>query len=120
MGILPMPNGSFAKLGTPISKRKATTSRVNFSVEIKEATRDFRAGLDAALFSAIYFGAFGIERVSTSEIDIHVHIPHSRDFSTVLVLPRQWYAQQPCGKAQLDEGCGRYWNRARDRRKSHR
>jgi glycogen debranching enzyme len=42
---------------------------------------------DAELFSTIYFGAFGLERTSASNIDVHVHIPPSRDFSTELVLP---------------------------------
>jgi familyl 116 glycosyl hydrolase-like protein len=42
---------------------------------------------DAALFSTIYFGAYGIERVSDSEIDIRVRIPRERDFSTRLILP---------------------------------
>jgi len=44
-------------------------------------------GWDADCFSAIYFGAFGIERVSDSKIDIRVRAPRTRDFSTLLVLP---------------------------------
>jgi len=42
---------------------------------------------NADLFSTIYFGAFGIERVSDSEIDIRVRTPGTRDFSTRLILP---------------------------------
>jgi hypothetical protein len=44
-------------------------------------------GWDAALFSAVYFGAFGISRPSVGQIDIRVHIPPGRDFSTRLMLP---------------------------------
>lgn len=44
-------------------------------------------GWDAALFSAVYFGAFGIVRPSIGRIDIRVHIPPGRDFSTQLMLP---------------------------------
>jgi glycogen debranching enzyme len=44
-------------------------------------------GWDAALFSAIYFGAFGLERSSISRIDIRPHLPPTRDYSTRLVLP---------------------------------
>lgn len=43
-------------------------------------------GWDADLFSAIYFGALGLDRASPSRISIHVHIP-KRDFSTVILLP---------------------------------
>jgi hypothetical protein len=43
-------------------------------------------GWDAALFSTIYFGAFGIDRPSRSKIDIRVQIPKPRDFSTQIVL----------------------------------
>lgn len=42
---------------------------------------------DAAMFPAIYFGAFGLERTSRSQFDIHVHVPPPRDFSTRIVLP---------------------------------
>ncbi len=49
--------------------------------------RGFRVqAWDAALFSAIYFGAFGIDRISKSEIDLHLRIPRSRDFATSLIL----------------------------------
>jgi glycogen debranching enzyme len=52
------------------------------------ANRGFSVqGWDAALFSAICFGAFGLERSSTSRIDIRPNVPLSRDFSTRLVLP---------------------------------
>ena len=44
-------------------------------------------GWDGDYFMAIYFGAFGVERISRSEIAIHVHIPAGRDFSTHLTLP---------------------------------
>jgi hypothetical protein len=44
-------------------------------------------GWDADMFSAIYFGAFGVNRTSRSKIRIKVHIPPQRDFSTQLVLP---------------------------------
>lgn len=44
-------------------------------------------GWDAALFSAVYFGAFGISRTSAAQIEIRVHIPPGRDFSTRLMLP---------------------------------
>lgn len=44
-------------------------------------------GWDAALFSAVYFGAFGISRPSEWKIDIRVNIPSGRDFSTRLMLP---------------------------------
>ncbi len=43
-------------------------------------------GWDGDYFMALYFGAFGVERTSRSEIAIHVHIPAGRDFSTRLVL----------------------------------
>src|SRR6185312_5767955 len=42
---------------------------------------------DADLFSAIYFGAFGIQRVSAAQIDIRVRTPRTRDFATRLLLP---------------------------------
>jgi hypothetical protein len=42
---------------------------------------------DSALFATIYFGAFGLERTSPSNFEIHVHIPPPRDFSTQLLLP---------------------------------
>jgi hypothetical protein len=42
---------------------------------------------DAALFSTIYFGAFGLERISDSEIHIRVRTPKARDFATRLLLP---------------------------------
>lgn len=44
-------------------------------------------GWDADLFSTIYFGAFGVDRTSRSDIAIRVHIPEGRDFSTRLTLP---------------------------------
>ena len=44
-------------------------------------------GWDADYFMALYFGAFGVERTSRSDITIHVHIPEGRDFSTSLTLP---------------------------------
>lgn len=44
-------------------------------------------GWDAAMFSALYFGAFGLERTSRSNFEIHVHVPPPRDFSTRLTLP---------------------------------
>ena len=44
-------------------------------------------GWDAALFSAVYFRAFGIVRSSMGQIDIRVHISQGRDFSTRLMLP---------------------------------
>ena len=44
-------------------------------------------GWDADLFSAVYFGAFGISRPSAKQIDVRVHIPLGRDFSTRLMLP---------------------------------
>lgn len=44
-------------------------------------------GWDADLFSAVYFGAFGISRPSAQRIDIRVHIPPGRNFSTRLMLP---------------------------------
>jgi hypothetical protein len=43
-------------------------------------------GWDAALFGAIYFGGFGLDRTSRANITIHVHLP-VRDFSTPIVLP---------------------------------
>lgn len=43
-------------------------------------------GWDGDEFMALYFGAFGVERVSRSEIAIHLQIPVGRDFSTRLVL----------------------------------
>lgn len=44
-------------------------------------------GWDADLFSTVYFGAFGISRTSKQQIDIRVHIPPGRDFSSRLMLP---------------------------------
>lgn len=52
------------------------------------ANRGFSVqGWDAAMFSALYFGAFGLERTSASTFQIHAQIPPPRDFSTRLVLP---------------------------------
>ena len=58
-------------------------------------------GWDAVLFSAIYFGALGLERSSLSQIDIHPHLPQERDFSTRLVLP-------VC-KGTLTGKSGKFW-----------
>jgi len=44
-------------------------------------------GWDASLFAAIYFGAFGLERVSPEQVNIRVRLANKRDFMTQLVLP---------------------------------
>jgi hypothetical protein len=42
---------------------------------------------DADFFSAIYFGAFGLQRLSDTEVGIHVNLADGRDFNTLLRLP---------------------------------
>jgi len=42
---------------------------------------------DADFFSAIYFGAFGLERVSRDALDIHVTLTNRRDFRTAIQTP---------------------------------
>jgi glycogen debranching enzyme len=44
-------------------------------------------GWDASLFSALYFGAFGLERLSAEELAIHVNLPPGRDFYTRIRVP---------------------------------
>ena len=66
-------------------------------------------GWDADLFSAVYFGAFGISRISKQQIDMRVHIPAGRDFSSRLMLPNcQGTLSRHAGELKWEEdhdGC---------------
>lgn len=44
-------------------------------------------GWDADFFSAIYFGAFGLTRTSAHQLNIHIHLPASNNFTTIIRLP---------------------------------
>lgn len=44
-------------------------------------------GWDADFFSAIYFGAFGLARVSANQLDIHAHLSGNNNFTTTFRVP---------------------------------
>lgn len=44
-------------------------------------------GWDADFFSAIYFGAFGLTRVSANQLDLHVNLGGSNNFTTTIRIP---------------------------------
>jgi glycogen debranching enzyme len=44
-------------------------------------------GWDADYFSAIYFGAFGLERLTADELLVHVNLTPAHDFNTTIRVP---------------------------------
>jgi hypothetical protein len=44
-------------------------------------------GWDAACFSAIYFGGFGLDRIKEDELMVNLNLPSDRDVSTDLRIP---------------------------------
>jgi Glycosyl-hydrolase family 116, catalytic region len=44
-------------------------------------------GWDADFFSAIYFGALGLERLNATDLAVHVNLSSNRDFRTTIRVP---------------------------------